>query len=68
MNNDIFKIGDRVIVTATLTGLVEDLPGTVTDTEMWQGMQLVTITYDRTLPDGRNGIVAYSYQQIYLLT
>ena len=67
MNDDIFKIGDRVIVTATLTGLGEDMPGTVTDTEMWQGMQLVTITYDRTLPDGRNGIVAYSYQQIYLL-
>ncbi len=67
MSAPIFNIGDRVVVSATLTGWGEDLTGTVTDTEMWQGLQLLTVTYDKTLPDGRNGIVVYSYQQIKLI-
>lgn len=56
MNNTDFNVGDRVIVSATATGLGENIPGTITDIEYFAGETFISITYEYISSDGRLGI------------
>lgn len=56
MQNVDFNVGDRVIVSATATGLGENIPGTITDIEYFAGETFISITYEYISSDGRLGI------------
>lgn len=56
MQNVDFNVGDCVIVSATATGLGENIPGTITDIEYFAGETFISITYEYISSDGRSGI------------
>lgn len=47
MSNIEFHIGDRVIVSAAVTGTGENMPGWITSIEKVCGQTLVPISYER---------------------
>jgi len=55
MQDTEFKLGDRVIVSAAVTGYGEDMHGVVSDVEVFAKTLFVTVTFDKYLPDGTNG-------------
>ena len=55
MQDTEFKLGDRVIVSAAVTGYGEDMHGVVSDVEVFAKTLFVTVTFDQYLPDGTNG-------------
>lgn len=56
MQNIDFNVGDRVIVSATATGLGENITGSITDIEYFAGETFISITYECITDDGRLGI------------
>lgn len=64
MNQIDFKVGDRVFVSATATGINLDIPGTITDIEECLGHPIISIRYDRPL-HGRMGIAVSNPGVIY---
>ncbi len=55
MDEKEFKVGDRVIVSATATDAGEDMPGWITDIEYFAGRTFISITYDCPTPGGNRG-------------
>lgn len=55
MDEKDFKVGDRVIVSATATGTGEDMPGWITDIEYFAGCTIISINYDRPTLIGDRG-------------
>lgn len=55
MQNTELKLGDRVIVSAAVTGYGEDMHGVVSDVAVFAKTLFVTVTFDKYLPDGTNG-------------
>lgn len=47
MDNFDFKVGDRVIVPAIVTGTGEDIPGYIDNIELFCGRNLISISYIR---------------------
>ena len=52
-----FKVGDRVYVTATATGLGVDIPGVISGIEVFCDRTFISILYDRLQPSGRGIII-----------
>lgn len=59
-----FKVGDRVFVSTTATGLGIDIPGTITSIEECLGNPIISVRYDRPLRN-RNGITVSNPGVIY---
>lgn len=55
MDNTDFKVGDRVVVSATVTGTGEDMHGWITDIEFFAGHTYISITYDWPTAIGDRG-------------
>lgn len=59
-----FKVGDRVFVSATATGIGIDIPGAITHIEDCLGQPIISIRFDRPLPN-RYGITVTNPGVIY---
>lgn len=55
MDNTDFKVGDRVLVSALVTGTGEEMPGWISDIEFFAGHTLISINYDRPTAIGDFG-------------
>lgn len=55
MDNTDFKVGDRVLVSALVTGTGEEMPGWISDIEYFAGRTYISITYDRPTYIGNRG-------------
>lgn len=55
MNETDYKVGERVVVSATVTGTGEDMPGWITDIEFYAGHTYISITYERPTAIGDRG-------------
>lgn len=50
-----FQVGDRVIVSADVTGTGENMPGLITHVEMFMHHPVISISYDRPTLVGDRG-------------
>lgn len=55
MNETDYKVGERVVVSATVTGTGEEKPGWISDIEYYAGNTYISITYDRPTAIGDRG-------------
>lgn len=55
MNNTDFKVGDRVLVSALVTGTGEEMPGWISDIEFFAGRTFISVNYDRPTSIGDRG-------------
>ena len=55
MNKTEFHVGDRVIVSADVTGTGENMPGLITHVEVFMHYPVISISYDRPTLIGSRG-------------